>query len=83
MAGGVLIRTSVPELWKAYGKGKPSGRFECPIIVVDGGEEITVTHIYRGYGHIRLERIAGQPRDRKGFQGDDVTPRNHEFLIRD
>jgi hypothetical protein len=83
MADGALIRTSVPELWRVYGGDKPSGRFECPISVVDAGEEITVTHIYRGYGQIRLERIEGHPFPRKGFQGENVTPRDHKFLIRD
>jgi hypothetical protein len=80
---GVLIRTSVPELWQAYGGGRPSGRFECPITVVEFGENVKVTHIYRGYGQIRLKRIVSRPLSRKSFQGENVTPRDHKFLIRD
>jgi hypothetical protein len=77
------IKTSVSSLWQSYAGRAQSGRFACPVTIVVYGQEIKVTHIYRGYGKTRLEQINGTPRPGKGFQGEDVTPRNPEFLILD
>ena len=80
----VKLVTSANELWKAWSGNAASGRFECPITIFDRGQNIQVTHIYRGYGVTRLEFIKGDPvRSKKGFQGEDVTPNDKTFIIFD
>jgi hypothetical protein len=63
------IRISLAALWAAYGR-RESGRVECPIRLADGQ---TVTHIYRGFGAIRLENINGTPKRHRGFQGVELA----------
>jgi hypothetical protein len=79
----VTIKTDVSSLWRAYAGCAQSGRFPCPIVIVSHGQETRVTHIYRGYGKTRLESIPGEPRQGKGFQGDDVTPLSAQFSVLD
>ena len=76
------IQTDMSSLWDAYSGSAASGRFPCPVMVY--GQETQATHIYRGYGVTRLERISGEPlRGKKGFQGTDVTPISEKFFILD
>lgn len=63
------ISITLKELWQAYGRGD-SGRYECPITMADGRE---VSHIYRGYGVIRLEKIEKLILGKKGFQGKEIA----------
>ena len=77
---------TLKELWSCYGKGS-SGRFECDITMADGRH---VTHIYKGYGVLRLEQITKLILGKKGFQGielacDDIYDRGRPrvFKIRD
>lgn len=64
------MQISLWKLWEAYGSGRRSGRVECPITLYDGRE---ATHIYRGYGTIRLERISDVVANKKGFQGEELA----------
>ena len=78
------ITTSTQNLWASYSGDTSSGRFECPITIIDRGQEVQVTHIYRGFGKTRLENIKGNPiHGKKGFQGEDVTPNTETFLLLD
>jgi hypothetical protein len=73
------IATNLAALWGAYaGVGQASGRFPCPVRVLPYrgapiGEAAEATHIYRGFGAIRLERIAGPVAPGKGFRGDEIA----------
>jgi len=77
------IKTDINTLWALYSGGAASGRFSCPIRIVASGQTIEATHIYRGYGATRLERISGVVAKGKGFQGEDVTPIGKTFQIED
>jgi hypothetical protein len=79
----VTIKITVQDLWSAYSGNSNSGRFACPITLVTANGNVDVTHIYRGYGATRLERIAGKVASKKGFQGEDVTPMETTFRILD
>ena len=67
------IKMTLDSLWHAYAGRAQSGRVECPVSIADFGDERVATHIYRGYGSIRLERIEGAPEAGKGFQGEAVV----------
>ena len=86
MNNHATMSITLKELWKTYGRGE-SGRFKCPITMADGQE---VTHIYQGYGVIRLEYISRLIPGKKGFQGrgiayDEIYNHNRDrvFKIRD
>lgn len=79
----VTIKITVQDLWVAYSGNAPSGRFPCPITIASEYGNVQVTHIYRGYGATRLEQIVGKVASKKGFQGEDVTPRLATFRILD
>ena len=78
-----IIKVNLASLWRSYAGNAQSGRFECPVTIRQYGQDIEVTHIYSGYGSTRLEQIKGNPKSKKGFQGEDVTPRDSEFHIFD
>lgn len=71
------INLTLGSLWRAYAGSRTSGRVECPVEVFQQG---SATHIYRGYGVIRLERI-GTLEARKGFQGEVVVQGPFSELI--
>lgn len=62
-----IIKISAINLWEAYAPNKTSGRVECPIDTQYG----PITHLYLGYGALRLERITKLTKA-KGFQGEAV-----------
>jgi len=68
-----IIETTMWKLWSAYSGNLESGRVECPVTVRQNRHPNSLafeaTHIYCGYGKIRLERIEGTPQKKKGFQG--------------
>jgi hypothetical protein len=70
----VSIGITLASLWAAYankaGKVAESGRFPCPVTVRG---RAAATHIYQGFGAIRLERINGNPAPGKGFQGEEIA----------
>lgn len=63
------IDITLASLWAAYSNHAASGRFACPVTTPHG----TATHIYRGFGAIRLENITGAPQRGKGFQGEEIA----------
>lgn len=60
----LAITLTMAKLWTTYAGSKTSGRVPCPIATPNG----VVTHLYRGYGVIRLEAIS-DVLPIKGFQG--------------
>ena len=77
----VMITTTLAQLWNTWGNGADSGRVPCPIVARQHRLDpaFTATHLYCGYGQIRLESIKGQPvKGRKGFQGEEFhLPAGH------
>lgn len=64
------IRISLADLWAAYaGRTTASGRVACPVTTPHGA----ATHIYKGFGAIRLEAISGKPQGGRGFQGAEIA----------
>lgn len=63
----VCIKITLGQLWSAYAT-KPTGRFPCPVTLKDGRE---ATHIYSGFGKIRLEQVTEREinNGKKGFKG--------------
>ncbi len=78
----VLIKTTLGKLWDSYAGKQQSGRVECPVTVQHRGD---ATHIYNGFGCIRLEKISKLVKGKKGFQGEAVVKgrRDTEFYIQD
>ncbi len=74
----VYIKTTLGKLWNVFGNNKDSGRGECPITVRYRGE---ATHIYRGYGVIRLEKIKKLESGKKGFQGEEIAKGTYDAEI--
>ena len=64
-----MEETTLKQLWEKHGKGE-SGRYPCRV-KLSGYEEST--HIYRGYGIIRLEQIESLVPGKKGFQGRELV----------
>lgn len=64
------IGITLAALWAIYAGAARNGRVACPITVRGRGE---ATHIYQGFGTIRLERITGNPASGKGFQGEEIA----------
>lgn len=74
----VYIKVTLGNLWNLYGNGQDSGRVECPVAVQYKGE---ATHIYCGYGSIRLEKIGKLQSGKKGFQGEEITKGSYDTVV--